>query len=575
MQRPAFRMATGAIASLLLAGIAAGAEQPAVAPTEVVQAKEAGGGTFEYRMQLLRTTPTHRVFKVTYPSPVHSELESNNTIPAEYYLPNGIKPGDPRRPGVICLHILGGNFELVRLLCAVFADRGIPAVMFKLPYYGERAERGVRRMLEKDAGLFAEALHQSIADIRRTTDFLASRPEINPERIGISGISLGAIVGATACGKVPRLWRAGLILGGGDLHTIIHHARETRGLSAFIKAQPPAEQQRIEGLIAKMDPLLQRERLQALGRQGRVLMVNAAEDEVVPRRCTEQLAEAAGISDKVVWLDGLAHYTAMAALPSILQQLGDFFAQDLPKGITPPAATSLKSLPPEHRLARFVREVITLIGPSPNKGRCHLALLQADIAEKGKKTRGYDLDLVRGAGDRFRLACTIPKVGKVALGNGASPWLQSQDGTCFVGSIKDADNRALPTYLNPQFLLKARVAWGALSAMTISPNAFRNYLTVTAKRDAKGNEVLGLDIHHRHTRGKAEITFAKDGTTPTSLTFAVDGTTGTVHFRQWQIDTIATDELFAPPGSKHKPVRREDICRMFAAIFNIIGENVQ
>ena len=40
-------------------------------------------------------------------------------------------------------------------------------------------------------------MHQAEQDIRRTVDLLASRPEIDPQRIGITGISLGGIVAAT------------------------------------------------------------------------------------------------------------------------------------------------------------------------------------------------------------------------------------------------------------------------------------------------------------------------------------------------------------------------------------------
>jgi hypothetical protein len=304
-------------------------------------------------------------------------------------------------------------------------------------------------------------------------------------------------------------------------------------------------------------------------------MINATDDEVIPRACTDKLAEAAGVRDKVVWLDGLAHYTAMAALPSIVQQISEFFARDLPKGIALPPEPTAESLPPEHRLASFIRQVITLIGPSPAAGHCHLALLEATIKPAKGKEQAYDLDLVRGAGDRFRLSTTIPKVGKVALGNGETPWLVSQNGTCFAGMIGDADRRALSSYLDPRLLLKARVAWGALSAITVSPNAFRNYVTVTPKSNDEGTRTLVLDIHHRHTRGRAELAYAADGVTPEILTFSVDGTSGTIQFRHWQIDTIGSDELFLPPGANQKPVRREDLHRMFAALFAQLGETIQ
>jgi dienelactone hydrolase len=544
-------------------------------PTEVFTVQEPGGRTFEYRMTFLRDTPRYRVYRLTYPSAVQTDLESNNTIPAEYYLPHGIEPGDPQRPAVICLHILGGNFELVRLLCAVFADRGIPAVMFKLPYYGERADRSVHRLLQNDATVFAQALDQGTADVERTFHLLASRPEVNPERIGVSGISLGAIVGATSVGRLPNVWRAGLLLGGGDLDTIIHHARETRGLSEYIRKQPPEGQAGIKQAIAELDPLRYGERLRELGQNGRLLMINASEDEVIPRGCTDRLAEAACVTDQVVWLDGLAHYTAMAALPGIVEQLGEFFARDLPEGITLPADPEPAELPPEHRLARFVRELLVLIGPPPTEGRCHLIHLEAEVTGKNGKSQNGRLELVRGHGERFRLACQLPKIGGASFGNGSEPWLQSENGRCFVGSVGDAGGRPLLAYLDPQFLLKIRVGWGALSAMTVSPNAFREYLKVTVEKQENNQEMLVIELNHRHAKGRGELLFAADGTTPVSLHFTGDGASGTIHFRQWQIDTLGTEELFRPPTSEQKEVSREDIYRMFAAVFAFAGESIQ
>ena len=106
-----------------------------------------------------------------------------------------------------------------------------------------------------DPKLFVGAIAQAGEDIRRTIDLLASRPEIDPERIGITGISLGGIIAATAAGAEPRLHRAGLILAGGDLLTIIYHARETRPLAAMLQKLPPQERADVEAKIAARDPL--------------------------------------------------------------------------------------------------------------------------------------------------------------------------------------------------------------------------------------------------------------------------------------------------------------------------------
>ncbi len=111
------------------------------------------------------------------------------------------------------------------MVCAVLARRGVPAIMFKLPYYGQRGLPGGPEFLAKDPKLLASAIAQAGEDFRRTIDVLASRPEIDPNRIGATGISLGGIVAATAAGGEPRIYRAAFVLAGGDLLQIIHHAR--------------------------------------------------------------------------------------------------------------------------------------------------------------------------------------------------------------------------------------------------------------------------------------------------------------------------------------------------------------
>ena len=120
-------------------GIAADGD---VTSAAVAVSKTFDGTPFAYHENLIAQRAGYRVYRLTYPSPVATPVPANNTIPADYYLPDGIDADDPPRPAVICLHILAGNFELVHMTCAVLATRGIPAIMFKLPYYGERAPVG-------------------------------------------------------------------------------------------------------------------------------------------------------------------------------------------------------------------------------------------------------------------------------------------------------------------------------------------------------------------------------------------------------------------------------------------------
>ena len=194
---------------------------------------------------------------------------------------------------------------------------------------------------------------------------------------------------ASAAGAEPRIARAALILAGGDLSKIIHHARETRELSAMIRALPESQQVELQQKLAAVDPLCAAEQLQPRARAGKVLMINAAEDEVIPRDCTERLAAALGVSDRVVWLDGLGHYTAMAVLPQALNQTADFFAQDLPPGVKPAEAVTPRQTP-QQRIAGVLLQVAQMIGADPQPGRSHMldAAAEATLPDGQRVRRG-------------------------------------------------------------------------------------------------------------------------------------------------------------------------------------------
>ena len=151
---------------------------------------------------------------------------------------------------------------------------------------------------------------------------------------------------------------------------IIHHARETRPLSKMILELPPQERSDIEGKIAEVDPLRFAAGLKDKARQGKVMMINAAEDEVIPRACTEKLAAAMEMSDRVVWIQGLGHYTSMAELPRVLKATAEFFAQDLPPGTTPPVVE--KQDTPFQTIAAVLGQAAAILETKPEPGKCHI-----------------------------------------------------------------------------------------------------------------------------------------------------------------------------------------------------------
>ena len=530
---------------------------------------------FDYRIESRTVKPKYYMYRLTYPSPLVTSVSQNNTIPAEYYLPRGIRPGDPARPAVICMHILDGDFVLVRLTCTMLASHGIPALMFKLPYYGERGFPEGARALAADPKLFTSALSQAAEDVRRTIDLLASRPEIDAAEIGITGISLGGIVAATAAGAEPRLNRVMLVLAGGDLNKLIHHARETDELSRMIKGLGVFKRAEIDARIRAVDPLRHAEGLKKRAQQGKVLMVNAAKDEVVPRACTEKLAAGIGIADEVVWLDGLGHYTAMAELPQILRMTVDFFKQDMPEGIEVPAPTARERTPQE-TVVSLMLQIATLLGIEPREGRCHFVEADAFVTLKDGESFEGRLRFIRGTGNRFNLDCDLPLVGAVAMGQDDYPWMASGGKTLFLGRNDSGKGPGNPlASADGEQILKLRVAVGAAAGFAFAPQLLDKWIGVEDATPENGPRTVRI-VAKEKVRGTLDLTLKDDGQTPQQVAFDVDGIKGVLTFRGWQTDTVAHDAMFTRPDDLPiKEVSQSDLYRILSAMFNFAMESVE
>jgi len=543
-------------------------------PTGLVE-KTFNADPFHVEVKKTASRRGYSIYRMTYPSPVVTAHEPNNTVPADYYLPDGIKPGDPARPAVICLHILNGNYELVRMLCSSLAERGVPAIMFKLPYYGERALPGGHSELARNSRLFVESLPQGMLDARRTFDVLAAMPGIDPQRIGISGISLGSFVSAATAGSDDRFYRTGLLLSGGDLQSIIHESQETSSLSKHIKSLPAAEQAAIEQAILSVDPLTHAPGLRERAQAGRVLMINGDQDQVVPITATKKLAAALGISDQVFWLEGLGHYTAVARLPEIMRRTVDFFAQDLPPGVTAPTLDTAASQNPLSLLANFVGQFASWFTSTPAEGRCHLVDAEVEVTEKSGKTYAGKLQFVRGADHRFRLQLDVPGLGKACFGQDTHPWMAT-DQAVFLGSKSGSTESSSPlTFADAEHLRKAKMVFGLMAMLPLSPNLLEQVVRV--ETEILDDESLVLKVSARkekdRDKGSIQIAFHQDQKTPKSISFVVGDFQGKMTVRSWQSGSVAFPAVFQPPQDLPvEEVESTDLQRIFASLFNFAME---
>ena len=140
--------------------------------------------------------------------------------------------------------------------------------------------------------------------------------------------------------------------------------------------------------------------------QGRVLMINAGEDEVIPRACTEKLASALGIQEHVVWLDGLGTLYGPGGIAQGPETAVDFFAQDC---LPTPGSRAVNAIAqsPRQKLVHLLQQCWSWRA-EPAAGHCHLADFEVQATLKNGKPVQGRIRLVRGSKPKFSIRQNCP-----------------------------------------------------------------------------------------------------------------------------------------------------------------------
>ncbi len=328
---------------------------------------------------------------------------------------------------------------------------------------------------------------------------------------------------------------------------------------------PPPERADLEAKITAVDPLRFAPVLREKARQGKVIMINAAEDEVIPRASTEKLAAAMGLEDRVVWLPDLGHYTSMAELPRTLRMIADFFAQDLPPNTMPPVIEN-KSNAPLQVLAGVLQQVAVILADKPEEGRCHLVDLQITITPNGQMPQEGRFRLVRGSQGKFALFCKLPNGGQISLGQNDHPWLATGKKEVIEGTEHPGPVLKDPLELiNPRQVKLLRMLAGLLNGVAMAPEVIERLIVIEDEGMTGGVRVIRISAREKIPgsvrleliRGLSRFSRSENGTvpfkrpeeyTPQSLTFNFPIVEGKVKFLGWQINAVAQDAMFEPPA---------------------------
>jgi dipeptidyl aminopeptidase/acylaminoacyl peptidase len=202
-----------------------------------------------------------------------------------------------RVPAIVILHGFVGSkdqpHQIFVKLSEALAAAGVASLRIDLRGRGDS---------EGDTCDFTYA--SDMADVRAALDWLAARPEADPGRLGVAGMSWGATLAACTAGEDARVRAAALIAGSATIHTWNPPLREVEGRQVFEIFCNLVGGQFYES-IRGVRPL------EILARsRGPVLIAHGTADEDVPLDNARQFAVAlgaAGVPYELALFEGADH----------------------------------------------------------------------------------------------------------------------------------------------------------------------------------------------------------------------------------------------------------------------------
>lgn len=260
----------------------------------------------------LETHASFTVHRIETAALAH-HVRTNRTLALDYYRPVGTN----RTPVIVVLPIIGGGYPLERIFCSYFARQGMAAVLVRR----DRLKKTIEQLEEVD-----DILRQAAVDARQALDWVETRPEIDPSRIGVFGISMGGIRAAFLTPLDSRIRAAAIGLAGGDVPYIVTHSTEpglTRRRRSYAERNGLAgpEFERALQKVVTCDPLAVAPAVDP----AKVLLVIAAIDSAVPTSKQFELRRAMGCPETVFLPTG--HYTAFLYVPYIKSACLQFFKE--------------------------------------------------------------------------------------------------------------------------------------------------------------------------------------------------------------------------------------------------------
>jgi dienelactone hydrolase len=135
--------------------------------------------------------------------------------------------------------------------------------------------------------------------IQLTLDYLLKRPDVDPARVELVGVSFGAFFTPVAAALDPRVTRLWLIHGAADPRRVLE-----QGLRTTVPYALPRALVAIAGNVVFAGPALAPERWVPRVAPRPVIMINASDDERLPPDAVETLYASARAPKERIWVAG-------------------------------------------------------------------------------------------------------------------------------------------------------------------------------------------------------------------------------------------------------------------------------
>ena len=238
-----------------------------------------------------------------------SAVDSSQSIDFEYYDVDG----NERTPVVVLLPVFNDQLAIPRFFARYFANQGWAAVV---------ALRG-REPLDTFIAP-AETVQGNLQDYRRVLDWVENEPELDASRIGVFGVSLGAMDAVMLTALDGRVNSLVIAMAGGDLSYLLANTNYRRvvrtidDLAASSGTSREALGAKLDAEIA-LDPLVLAPYVDA----ERVLMIITRTDAIIPFEAQQQLRTGMGSPETMYLMTG--HRTSVVYFLKLRSAAFEFF----------------------------------------------------------------------------------------------------------------------------------------------------------------------------------------------------------------------------------------------------------